>query len=88
MKTVPQESSLTARNGKFDLKTSVEKHFMGLKYSVNRMTAEAEAATIAEIHNNKIIMRAIKMMTMLVTTIMLTMLMMASGLRRQSLNEI
>lgn len=41
MKTVPQESSLTARNGKFDLKTSVEKHFMGLKYSVNRMTAEA-----------------------------------------------
>lgn len=52
MKTVPQESSLTARNGKFDLKTSVEKHFMGLKYSVNRMTAEAAADTTCRGNNN------------------------------------
>lgn len=57
MKTVPQESSLTARNGKFDLKTSVEKHFMGLKYSVNRMTAEAARAaadTTCRGNNNKL----------------------------------
>lgn len=57
MKTVPQESSLTARNGKFDLKTSVEKHFMGLKYSVNCMTAEAARAaadTTCRGKNNKL----------------------------------
>lgn len=54
MKTVPQESSLTARNGKFDLKTSVEKHFMGLKYSVNRMTAAADTTCRGNNNNNKL----------------------------------